>query len=165
MYSYPTCLNELINQKKDDEPAAWGTLWRESASAARALWRADGEKAAGAYPPMLPRKNRLVHRKDIRAVLRQGKTVASPFTRIYCLGAGQTGRGRAALVVGRKVSPKATTRHKYQRWLREIARDVINRQGASCDMVWVALPAIAKLKNQNDLRKKLRPYLSKLCSK
>lgn len=111
---------------------------------------------------MLPRKFRLTKSRDIIATTRQGLHLTTPYARIHYREGGSL-HTRVACIVSKKVSPLAVQRHKYQRWLRESARAVINKQDASCDMVWLARPEITKLKNLKEFKASLMPYLEKLC--
>lgn len=111
---------------------------------------------------MLPRKFRLTKRRDIVATIRQGVHLATPYAHIYYRGVNSP-HARVTCIVSKKVSTLAVQRHKYQRWLRESARAAINKQNASCDMVWMAKPKITKLKNLKELKASLMPFLEKLC--
>ncbi|MFH1354246.1 MAG: ribonuclease P protein component [bacterium] len=109
---------------------------------------------------MLPRKFRLAKHADITAAIRQGKRLVTPYTNIHYLPTACS-HTRIACIVSKKVSPSAVQRHKYQRWLRVCAYNIVSKQTAY-DMVWIAGPKITQLANQAELQQKLQPYLSKL---
>lgn len=112
---------------------------------------------------MLPRSSRLHKSEEIRTILRRGQRLPTPYVYVYYLPrSDHKGLSRVACIVSKKVHSSAIKRHYYQRWLREAARHFIPRIVQTCDMVWVAKPAITKVKNLTELQDNLTPYLQKL---
>jgi ribonuclease P protein component len=100
---------------------------------------------------MLPRNQRLTRQADIVAVLRGGKRYRSEAVQVYVKSSQDS---RLACVVGKKVSPLATVRHRYQRWLRVIGREIV-AQSPQADIVVVAQPAIKKYQDLKTLRQEV----------
>ena len=102
---------------------------------------------------MLPRAQRLFRQEDIRAVVKNGHCLNSGGIRI-CVLNNDLGYARVALVVGKRVSAKAVTRHQLQRWLREVAREKLARDLAdqSIDMVWVMRAGAQEITSINVVR-------------
>lgn len=108
---------------------------------------------------MLPQKHRLKADTDIRATLKHGRRLDTPYIRItYSLHQGPP---RIACVAGKSVDKKAVIRHRYQRWMRAAA--AVALQGplreSSYDMVWTAKPAIVRVKNSHALWQSLGPAM------
>lgn len=100
---------------------------------------------------MLPAKHRLRHEVDILKVLRHGQRQDHQAATIYTSKSDQT-LSRAACIVGKKVSPSAVVRHRYQRWLRELAAEMMKTSQKPVDVVLVAKPAILQSKSLADLK-------------
>lgn len=109
---------------------------------------------------MLPKVYRLHRSSDIVSVVRTGKKIITPYVIIHSrkalAGATYT---RVACVVGKKVSPSAVIRHRYQRWLRVVAEKHLLSFGGVCDMVWVGRSSLLQVKRLADLTSSLKPYI------
>lgn len=105
---------------------------------------------------MLRRTYRLQKEQDIKAVLRSGRTIRTARVRVHVLPTTRP-QSRVACVVGARVSRSAVTRHRYQRWLRHIARSFIQsgRLRSSYDMVWYALPSLVQCLKYQELEQEL----------
>lgn len=101
---------------------------------------------------MLPRKQRLARSADIQHVLRRGRCFQVPGMRI-CVAPGAT-QSRVACIVSKKVSRLAVRRHRYQRWLRSLAKELLAGPlvGKQYDMVLVATPQIKQWHTLADLQ-------------
>lgn len=109
---------------------------------------------------MLPRPHRLRQTKQIQAVMRFGQCLHTPYVRI-CTHPGATQHTRIACVVGKSVDRSAVRRHRYQRWLREIAQVFLAAQPLSTpyDMVWIAQPAITQVHSLKEVAAQVIPRL------
>lgn len=115
---------------------------------------------------MLERNRRLINTDAIRTVLRRGNCVATASVRVCVLrSAGPF--GQVAIVVGKKVHIRATVRHRYQRWLRVLAREALAEQVTltAYDMVWVGLPGLISHQRLATLRPEVRLALGRLTRK
>lgn len=107
---------------------------------------------------MQRRRRRLRLASEIAVVLRRGRSLSTPWVRIYWRP-GQHTESRFAAIVGKKVSQLAVRRHRYQRWLRQVAQE-----GAAVhfpipsDMVWVATPRMADCHSLAELREHVMQY-------
>lgn len=111
---------------------------------------------------MLARINRLRVDRDLKQVFKCGWRLSTAFAAIYVLKR-QASPVRVACICGKKVNSKAVARHKYQRWLRQLAREAIIEAGLeNCDMVWVAQPNIAKANNLNEVKQAVWLKLEKI---
>jgi len=104
---------------------------------------------------MLPRRNRLTKRHDIVSTLRRGTAFPTPIVAIHVCRRNDPSAVRVAVIVAKKVHASAVQRHRYQRWLRTAAAELIPQLAYSADMVWVAKPAITRLASANDVTAKL----------
>ncbi|MCH8134495.1 MAG: ribonuclease P protein component [Proteobacteria bacterium] len=111
---------------------------------------------------MLPRLLRLRQNKDIRTTIQRGPRLYSSPVRIHYLIQPAQQHFRVATVVSKKVNSSSVRRHRYQRWLRQIARETISALPQSYDMVWVATPKMDQIKSLAELRHSLAPILKKL---
>ncbi|MEX2055234.1 MAG: ribonuclease P protein component [Candidatus Andersenbacteria bacterium] len=102
---------------------------------------------------MLAASNRLRSDSDIKQTLRQGRRLTTPGVRIFYRQKTNQTQTRIACVVGVVVDRRAVARHRYQRWLRVAAAQVIERlpQGSVFDMVWIAQRGITTFQSQQDL--------------
>jgi ribonuclease P protein component len=108
---------------------------------------------------VLTRRARLGTQREIRAVMRQGRRVITPWVKIYFQPTDRS-ELRAACIAGKVVSASAVKRHRYQRWLREVIQRLSQEQPPlSYDMVWVATPALTALARWQELGEKLTPFL------
>lgn len=75
----------------------------------------------------------------------------TPFTRVAC-------------VVGTSVHRSAVRRHRYQRWLRELSRNLLRERPLPVpyDMVWVAQPSIIQADSLAKLYQDVAPRWEKL---
>ncbi|MEX1112262.1 MAG: ribonuclease P protein component [Candidatus Andersenbacteria bacterium] len=103
---------------------------------------------------------RIRHTAEVLAVIRRGQKIRTPYLLLYLLPAKQW---RMACVVGKKVSKSAVVRHRIQRQLREIVRDVVvGASGGPYDVVVVALPSAVKVDSHQILRQAVISAVSKL---
>lgn len=70
---------------------------------------------------MLPKHHRVRRQQEFLA-LRRGAAVRGPSLTIHILRRADQDPVRVAVVVGKRVSPRAVDRHRVARWLREAAR-------------------------------------------
>lgn len=105
---------------------------------------------------MLPTKHRLKSQADILAVLRSGRQYRAKAVKVSIKPASDQAVSRVACVVGKTVSPLATIRHHYQRWLRVIAAEVIKSRPDVVDIVFVAQKAITEYKDLESLRQDIK---------
>jgi len=112
---------------------------------------------------MLSRNQRLRDTNDIRDVLRRGVCVTAPSVRLCAL----PGRGRGAVIVGKKVHKKAIARHRYQRWLRILLREFLSENGVllGYDLVWVGRAGLLKYKKLADVRLEIIEAVTRLMRK
>lgn len=70
-----------------------------------------------------------------------------------------TAHTRIACVVGKSVHRSAVRRHKYQRWLREVARQTLATQSPNTayDMVWIARPGMTNMSSVAAIAADLAP--------
>ncbi len=123
---------------------------------------AEAELAWHRRTSMLPRSRRLRSTAEIQRVLREGHCITTPAVRVCFLqsGAAET---RVACVVGKTVHRSAIRRHRYQRWLREVARQFLtDHQDVAYDMVWVARPGMLAVGSFKALSAELVPRLTTL---
>ena len=114
---------------------------------------------------MLPKNRRLRSSEELKAVLKTGGCVSTPEIRACALKQAAS-PSRVAVIVGKRVDKRATARHRYQRWLRVLAREYLEGvSSASYDMVWVAQPAIARHDTLATLRQSVADALGRLTNK
>lgn len=113
---------------------------------------------------MLAKQARLRTNREISEVVRRGRRLTSPYVRLYAVRRPAGKVSRVACVVGKRVSASAVVRHRYQRWLRVLARDWVQGRasGTAYDMVWVAQPAMANVKQLAELAASMTPLLQKI---
>jgi len=106
---------------------------------------------------MLGASQRLRSSREIREVVHYGRRIQTPFVRVHFLRKPNQLSSRVACVVGTRVHRSAVVRHRYQRWLRQYAREFLaQQQGAvSYDIVFVAVPAMNTLSRSADLKNSL----------
>lgn len=102
---------------------------------------------------------RLRRNDDVLAVLRRGKRYRTPHALIHVLPSDEM---RVTCVVGKKVSPSAVTRHRIQRQLREIAREVLPSIPHTYDVVILAIPPILRVESYEELRQAVISALKNL---
>ncbi len=103
---------------------------------------------------MLPKINRLTKSTEIQKILREGKGIKRSSLLLKIRELPALSPPRFAVVVGRKVSKKATIRNRIKRQIREALRHELgNIKGVSC--VVMALPGSAIL-GFRDIREALR---------
>ena len=111
---------------------------------------------------MLAKESRLNKTNDIVRTIRYGRRIRTPYVLLYVLKPDPApSKAKVAVVVGKKVHKLAVKRHKYQRWLREIAQEVIN-DIPPFEMVWLALPPLKEVSSKQDLKKSLDSVVEKL---
>lgn len=104
---------------------------------------------------MLKKVHRLRRSQDIARVLKTGQRLrVGGYVAIYQLPSSAPS-SRYTSIVSKKVSPSSVVRHKIQRWLREIGRELLSRQTAPVDIVIVAYPAMTTIKSLAELQKNL----------
>lgn len=86
--------------------------------------------------------------------------VSTPALRMYYVESREA-KVQLACIVGKKVHPRAVTRHRYQRLLREAAGRFL-KVNPRYDMVVVAKPEILRVKKLGELQVNLEPYFEKL---
>lgn len=113
---------------------------------------------------MLGASGRLRSSKEIKEVVRYGRRIQTPFVRIHYLPKPGQAASRVACVVGIRVHRSAVSRHRYQRWLRHYARDLLASYSGviAYDIVLVGLPALAQVTRSQELRSSLEGKLSPL---
>ena len=110
---------------------------------------------------VLAKRYRLHKQHDILSVLRDGRRIHTPYVTI-CIKSNQSvGHARLAVVAGKKVHPSAVRRHRYQRWLREVARAHILHLPAA-DIVLLATPSLRTVSSFQILNDSLDLFLRKL---
>lgn len=103
---------------------------------------------------MLPKINRLTKSTEIQKILREGRGIKRSSLLLKIRELPTLSPPRFAVVVGRKVSKKATIRNRIKRQIREALRHELgNIKGVSC--VVMALPGSAIL-GFRDIREALR---------
>lgn len=90
---------------------------------------------------MLPKKYRLVKKKDCEKVWRYGKSFFEEEIGFKALK-NNLSASRFGFIVGTKVSKKAVQRNKIKRQLREIIRSKIKSIKTGYDFLIIALPKI-----------------------
>ncbi|MBI1834143.1 MAG: ribonuclease P protein component [Candidatus Andersenbacteria bacterium] len=114
---------------------------------------------------MLPHSNRLHRQGDVRRTLREGRLIRGRSFVVRIAQRSDKEPTRAAVVVGKRVHALAVKRHMYQRWLREVCRDVIKEAPIGYDMVVVAQPSLARLTSLAEIMEEAQPLLKLLTSK
>lgn len=111
---------------------------------------------------MLSRPFRLSLTKDIQATLRRGHCAhLSPFR--VCFRQTNNSYPRITCIVGRRVDHSSVVRHHYQRFMREIARDVINKHPhLSCDIVLIAQPSIKDYQTKTEIKTEVWEQINQL---
>ncbi|MFA6322179.1 MAG: ribonuclease P protein component [Candidatus Buchananbacteria bacterium] len=89
---------------------------------------------------MLPAANRLNKEKDIKRVLRLGRSLFSPYFRLKYLQ-NNLKKTRVTVVVSTKFSKKAVERNRVKRQIREIFRLNLAKISLGCDFVLSVAPA------------------------
>ncbi|MEX0649571.1 MAG: ribonuclease P protein component [Candidatus Andersenbacteria bacterium] len=107
----------------------------------------------------MARIGRLRHKDDVLAVIRHGKKARTPYALIYIQPSKNL---RMACVVGKKVSRLAVQRHRIQRQLREILREVAPSFSTPVDIVAVALPPAKTVESYTILKQAIISAVSKL---
>ncbi|NQU83717.1 MAG: ribonuclease P protein component [Parcubacteria group bacterium] len=109
---------------------------------------------------MLPKEHRLSKSKEIEKVYKNGKSFFSKNLGVKTLQ-NNLEQSRFTVVVGLKVSKKATKRNRVKRQLREILRLNVEKITPGFDVMIIALPAILD-KDYNELEKDLSDAFKKL---
>ncbi len=111
---------------------------------------------------MLTGLHRLRNREDVIRVIRHGRRLKSSHILFYIYRRSAEDAPRVACIVGKKVSKSAVRRHRFQRWLREIARSLLPTMSPKYDMVLMALPSLDQVQTLADLRDTLASDLPAL---
>ena len=90
---------------------------------------------------MLPKKNRLLDKKDFRVVFQKGVKQQGQFLVLYARASAGTDT-RVGFVVGKTVSKGSVTRNQAKRRLREAMRGFLGVLLKTSDIVVVSLPSI-----------------------
>lgn len=95
---------------------------------------------------MLTASARLHKSGDIRAAIKAGRRIDGIFSRLHALLKSDQATTRVACVVSKSVGRLAVQRHRYQRWLRQAARQALATvpPATSYDIVLIAKPAMLK---------------------
>ena len=98
----------------------------------------------------MPRANRLTRSRDFDTVYRQGRSTSTRYLVLYWFPRddGEPG-ARLGIAVPRKAG-NAVTRNRLKRRLREVWRDLADRQDGA-DYVLVARPGLAEAVDGRDL--------------
>ncbi len=89
---------------------------------------------------MLAKENRLKKEKEIKRVLREGKSYKSRSLLLKVLKKETTDEPRFGFIVSKKVSSKASARNKVKRRLREAVRPFLPDLKQGLDAVIIAFP-------------------------
>lgn len=108
---------------------------------------------------MVSRLHRLRKRADVLRTIRHGRRLKTPDVLFYIYRRGEGQAPRVACIVGKKVSKSAVRRHTRQRWLREIARELVTTASPKYDMVLLALPSLNRISSLTDLKESVTPCL------
>ena len=104
----------------------------------------EGKEAINGVVLMLPKTNRLTKSREIHGVLRKGQGIRRKSLLLKIETQPKSSPPRFAVVVGRKVSKKATVRNRIKRQIRAALRHELGGiKGVRC--VVVALPGSAIL--------------------
>lgn len=111
---------------------------------------------------MLPKNYRLHRRQEIEQTVRFGRRLVTPYMVIYWQEAAASTVPRLACVVGRRVDTIAVRRHRFQRLLRALGREVLPQIKPGVAMVWVGQASLQEVQELRQLRQSLVPYLPRL---
>jgi ribonuclease P protein component len=92
---------------------------------------------------MLPAKHRLTKDKEFERVFKHSQASSNKLMRVKALK-NSLGVNRFGLIVGAKISKKATVRNRIKRVLREIIRAELSELKPGFDIVIYCLPSIQK---------------------
>lgn len=90
---------------------------------------------------MLPKPNRLKKKKEFERVLRRGKGLKEDFLVLKVIKNNLL-RTRVGLIVGKKVSKKATLRNKIKRRLKALIMAKISEIEKGFDIILIAKPGL-----------------------
>lgn len=108
---------------------------------------------------MLSRLNRIAKDKEIKRIIRFGRTRSTPLFVLKTLKNG-FGIPRFGFVVSNKVAKKAVARNKLRRRLREITRDFLGGGFGGFDFLIIARKGLVNL-NFSGLKKEITGLLIK----
>jgi ribonuclease P protein component len=111
---------------------------------------------------MLARFFRLHRRQDIEQAVRYGTRVVTPYIAVYWRTSIAAAQPRIACIAGKRVHASAVRRHRAQRLLRALAKEIIPRLQSGVDMVWVGQPNLATVEGLDQLRASIQSYEPKL---
>ena len=100
------------------------------------------------YNKMLPKKNRITKSKDFDNVYKNGVAARAHHLLIKAVSNNKN-KTRIGVIVGKKVSPKAVTRNKLKRRLRNIFYQKINNIKEGFDIIVIPSP---RLKNEEFIK-------------
>ena len=86
----------------------------------------------------------------------------TPYATVYV---GRSDTPRATCIVGKRVYKAATARHRLQRQLREVARNVLSQSSTPHDIVIVARPEAAGVTKLSQLREGILPAVLRVIDK
>jgi len=90
---------------------------------------------------MLPKPHRLLREKDFQKIWGRGRSFYAKSLGFRLLK-NNLDISRFGIVIGNKISKKATARNKIKRQLREIIRLKLNQIAPGYDLILIALPSI-----------------------
>jgi len=111
---------------------------------------------------MLPAAFRLRRSDDIAMVVRTGLHISTPYVRIHAVLKPDNSHSRLACVVGKKVHSSAVQRHRYQRWLRVYAEDLLKELKMTYDIVLVGQPSLNTVTTYAQLKETLQDVSNQL---
>lgn len=109
---------------------------------------------------MLSKSQRLHQERDIKKVIRYGRTTANDFFTLKLLP-NHLNSNRFTVLVSTKVSKKATKRNRLKRWVREGLRLSLSQQKRGWDGVVIVKPTAIQLSNYQQATSGLFQALSR----
>ncbi|MCF7845847.1 MAG: ribonuclease P protein component [Candidatus Peribacteraceae bacterium] len=110
---------------------------------------------------MFTNKFRLRKKEEVDLVFRSGKTVAIPGLAFRFLK-NSLAHPRIAVIVGKKLSPRAVDRNRIRRRLREIARNHLEQIPSDIDLLVIARDLKLREIDFAELTRKFLELLSKI---
>jgi len=83
-----------------------------------------------------------MNQKEINEVIRTGRRIQTPLVTIYEKPLSPAPARPFVAVVSKKIARRAVVRHRLQRWLRHLDRQ-LRPAGSPAAAVWIARPALA----------------------
>lgn len=107
---------------------------------------------------MVQRGARLADAQEIKATIRTGRHLNTPYLHIYITQTDKP-QSRVACIVSKKVAKLAVHRHRYQRMMRHAASEIIADLPQTVDMVWIAKGSIGDAGKAPELVKAVQASL------